>query len=1252
LRLQSLPPSPRRGVILLVVFSLLTLFALVGLSFVLYADAEAKSSQLFREAGVHNQPDLDPQLLLAYFLGQLVCDVDDQAGIYSALRGHSLVRLLYGYNDQAGNATPFIGTGRLHGPSPIPGVDDYQLVNYTYFPADGFLRDPERLGWRAGPAQPRGPFAGGFNVPYTYPDLNNMFLAAMRADGTVLIPSFHRPWLFGPLTDPNNPNWSNRHGKYLTLRPREFDQRLNPQVPSRFPYPEDEGGDVKNLIGAPGGNDSVWLDLGAPVRSTPDGRKFKPLFAPLIIDLDNRVNVNVHGNVRGTGASHVSNQGWGPWEVNLGHVLAGNNEWRNLFIGTPAPRQHGRYGIDRLPGSLGSVVPYDQTPHFYGPVDFDGCNDNRTPTDPLVLPGLGAPAFSCFPAFPAGYGNGSPAEASEHPLFSSAVPLVGDDRAFDLSNMEALLRYGDTGSPALTSELFRLCPACFQNPRIRRLVTTESYDFEKPGVTPWVWNPVAFPYQVQVPGQAPQGPPIPFPSLAPGTVLPAGEFGPDGRALTPVSRIDLSRKLTSYPLAVNQTPVTYNQRFDVDPLAARFLQAQQERQNLAQEIYRRLLLVTGVAPAANPAAPTDADLMPRRWLAQLAANIVDFIDEDDLSTPFNFYSPLDGLPAALIGTFSPSGNPPVGDPELPRYWVFGTELPHLVVNEVLAEYQEPALPTPGATYPVKVWVELHNPFQVPPAGVKVQPQAGFPVPLQVAALPGGVPSVSASGKATGYAPYQVVIANRLAPQPGNNDNVLGKPEQVRTQTSDGDFAGPVSTLGGPPQPSAGVAPQGFFLLGPPGDDANGAVAAPPTGTVPAGTPLLRSPSLEHPVTYAGPPARTPDDRTSGVSVFLRRLANPHIPFDPNPTVPAAAGMVQPNPWYNPYLTVDYLEGIPLTNMTAPGTPAASLGKRQPYASLPHVTQVAPQVAGDAGKSTQHTFGRQNDPPPLGANPHYDWLVHLDRRLISPMELLHVSGYPPHQLTHRFMLEQVKFQHRVPWFDPTRRLYRLFEFLQTHPLAAETVVGSRAAGKINLNTVWDLETFLALCDPQSSNGFTADDVTQIFQNLVSLRTPGGVPGPTDKPFLSLATGEYPLEDTQFRNYGIDHTVLRPHDGSKLPNARRLFEVPFGNTQLFTTHPYRRFELLTKIFNQVTTRSNVFAVWLTVGFFEVTDDASRPVKLGAEIGRAENRHLRHRLFALVDRSLLSANTGPPARFDPRGATAAVGAPWVVRYYSIID
>jgi len=56
-----------------------------------------------------------------------------------------------------------------------------------------------------------------------------------------------------------------------------------------FPFPDDATGDVRNRIGSPGGSDSIWLDLGAPVMNAPDGRKYKMLVAPLIIELDGKV---------------------------------------------------------------------------------------------------------------------------------------------------------------------------------------------------------------------------------------------------------------------------------------------------------------------------------------------------------------------------------------------------------------------------------------------------------------------------------------------------------------------------------------------------------------------------------------------------------------------------------------------------------------------------------------------------------------------------------------------------------------------------------------------------------------------------------------------------------------------------------------------------------------------------------------------------------------------------------------------------
>src|SRR5262245_19189157 len=218
--LNPMPSASRRGVVLLVVIALLTLFAAVALSFVFYADAAATSSSVARSAEQPTRPDVDPEQALAYFLNKFIFgEYDDERGVYSAARGYDLSRSMFGWNAGTANNVPFIGAGMVHTTDPTNfmnpfGVDDYLLVNYTYYPNDPFqfrfIRDPERLnqrakprGWRTSPdtttlAGRLGPYTGGFNVPYTFPDRNNLYLAAVDGSGAgvVHMPSFHRQYLF------------------------------------------------------------------------------------------------------------------------------------------------------------------------------------------------------------------------------------------------------------------------------------------------------------------------------------------------------------------------------------------------------------------------------------------------------------------------------------------------------------------------------------------------------------------------------------------------------------------------------------------------------------------------------------------------------------------------------------------------------------------------------------------------------------------------------------------------------------------------------------------------------------------------------------------------------------------------------------------------------------------------------------------------------------------------------------------------
>ena len=291
--------NARRGTILLVTLLLLALFAIVGITMVYYATAQAERARIQGEAadsGNAEFPD-DGKAALNAFISKLVYgDRDDTTGLSNSLRGHDLMATMYGR--QIAAMVPYNGVGNFAEAPPmgVPRPNRLQLINYRLFPGETNITDPEYRGERAVTAAPgSGGAYIGKNAPYTYPDINNLFLACVcPATGQVLVPSFHRAAAFGPL-DPSNPNWRNAEGKYLTLRPR-------PQEHPNFPYPEQNAdnttfsGDVKNLVGGFGGNDSIWIDINAPIITLPDGRRFKMLVAPLILDLDGRLNLSVHGN--------------------------------------------------------------------------------------------------------------------------------------------------------------------------------------------------------------------------------------------------------------------------------------------------------------------------------------------------------------------------------------------------------------------------------------------------------------------------------------------------------------------------------------------------------------------------------------------------------------------------------------------------------------------------------------------------------------------------------------------------------------------------------------------------------------------------------------------------------------------------------------------------------------------------------------------------------------------------------------------
>ena len=401
------------------------------------------------------------------------------------------------------------------------------------------------------------------------------------------------------------------------------------------------------------------------------------------------------------------------------------------------------------------------------------------------------------------------------------------------------------------------------------------------------------------------------------------------------------------------------------------------------------------------------------------------------------------------------------------------------------------------------------------------------------------------------------------------------------------------------------------------------------------------------------------------TIVLQRLLCPHQPYNPSRGEPNNNSNLPDNP----YITVDYVSGvvaqdavhavqvaIPATGVPNPNYMAIGerrlVGRSQPLAAA---TQ---QTLNPTNPPHPHTFFHPNV-----SGAQFDWLVHLDRRPISIGELLHVSGFKPQEITQTFVEGTKKFQHVAPWkFDQNidnpanswvaekARLYRAFEYFTVgdrsnwtsyvpSTVPATNILppssGGRRPGMINVNTMWDQEILNALADPAEPTDVPNRTQVNFFGQKVvgqtwtainqrrrqALVAGGDTPGPEDHPVLGFAnpgpddpnnpppTGTFPTKP------GIAGTVLA---GDYSNNTR-------------ASHRYLADEMLTKIANHVTTRSNTFAVYLTVGFFEVVDDTVRPVKMGAEIRTRNGLPIRHKMFAVVDRTQLATE-------DPRAIGGA--------------
>jgi hypothetical protein len=194
---------------------------------------------------------------------------------------------------------------------------------------------------------------------------------------------------------------------------------------------------------------------------------------------------------------------------------------------------------------------------------------------------------------------------------------------------------------------------------------------------------------------------------------------------------------------------------------------------------------------------------------------------------------------------------------------------------------------------------------------------------------------------------------------------------------------------------------------------------------------------------------------------------------------------------------------------------------------------------------------------------------------------------------------------------------------------------REPGKVNLNTVFDPAVYAGLCNNLNSlfAPFQPGELAlsrQGYPGATALNLPqmtGDYPSCFANPFRSSAGAQLqPVGVPELTGTGseINATLLRRSPSA--PN-QPLFQFASQDPSCDTErNAFFRYQGLQRLANSVTTQSNVYAVWVTVGYFEVSpwtgpDLTAHPdgLCLGAELGLDTGEVKRHRAFYILDRSI---------------------------------
>ncbi len=573
--------------------------------------------------------------------------------------------------------------------------------------------------------------ATGTNESYDVADFQNMFLGALSTDDNGrlrYIPSFHRPALINYWK--NGPGNTQLTQAQVMMTPDPQTNTAGPNFPAMAdpingPWQVDNTGD--------GVRDSVWLDLGYPLQVASNGTRYKPLFSFMVLDMDGRLNVNAHGSTWHQDARYTDDlipesvvdrannpvstanlaprgQGYGPTEISLRPVFTANNLYQQLLVA--------RYGVDGFPGRQQAdpltLDPWAEVRFF----NYPKLHQSTLQQTGLDLKSFSSPhdlngRFALTQALDGNplyeltnpvtrvnelWENAYEMDLSDRSSFGENRPFAADT-PFSVEEMEVLLRRYDVDAAGLPRRLAEIIPA--NDPTTGYTLTTDSWDLPTPGfVSPDV-NTL-----VNAQGNRLESIVDYYIMRRGGTVTTqelATVFAPE---VLMGQRMDLNRPfgdgldlngnglvdehMSDPNISESALGETMLGQVPLDPDNDGVINTQaapnvDTDEYLARSIFARhlyVLMMTCMDP--NVALDIDgqgggslnADEEKAYAVAQWAANVVDFRDQDSIMTPFEFdLDPFNGW--SVDGDLATDeGNE--------RGIVWGCERPELLITETVA----------------------------------------------------------------------------------------------------------------------------------------------------------------------------------------------------------------------------------------------------------------------------------------------------------------------------------------------------------------------------------------------------------------------------------------------------------------------------------------------------------------------------------------------------------------------------------------